>query len=84
MVAEKVAEYVGVYSLVVSFRNVADHTTSPLQVFMVLILLGIEAFYGMNWLACSVDGICLGTLKVILMSLASPVKGQVRLVYVLP
>ena len=82
MVAEKVAECVGVYSLVVSFRNVADHTTSPLQVFMVLILLGIEAFYGMNWLACSV--ICLGTLRVILMSLASPVKGQVRLGYVLP
>jgi hypothetical protein len=55
----------------------------PLQVFMVLIRIGREGFYGMNWLACLVGETCPGVLGVILMSLAFPVKGWVRLVYVL-
>jgi hypothetical protein len=56
----------------------------PLQVFMALIRIGIEGFYGMNWLACSVGETCLGVLGRILMSLAFTVKDRVRLVYVLP
>lgn len=56
----------------------------PLQVFMALILIGIEGFYGMNWLACIVVGTCLGVFEVILMSLDSLVKDRVRLVYLLP
>jgi hypothetical protein len=34
----------------------------PLQVFMALIRIRIEGFYGMSWLACTVGGTCSGVL----------------------
>jgi hypothetical protein len=35
-----------------------------LQVFMALMPIVIEGFYGMNWLVCLVGGTCLGALCV--------------------
>jgi hypothetical protein len=51
---------------------------------MALTLIGIESFSRMNWLDCSIGGICLGVLGVTLMSLALLMKDQVRLGYVPP
>jgi hypothetical protein len=51
---------------------------------MALILIGIEGFNGMNWLACLASGTCHGVLGVILLSLAFPARGRVQRVYVLP
>jgi membrane-bound ClpP family serine protease len=31
-----------------------------LLIFMVLIVMGIESFFGTNWLVCSVGGACYG------------------------
>ena len=55
----------GEFTLAVTFRNVEDHFTWTVVVSMTLILLGIEGFSGMSWLAC---------LGMIIMSPSSPVR----------
>lgn len=66
----------GEFTLACSFRNVDDHFTWALWVFMTLILMGIEDFFGMNWKIYLVGGTCLGALGEILTSLVSLVKDQ--------
>lgn len=56
----------------------------PLQVFIALIQIGIEGFYGMSWLACSVGGTCLGVLGGNFNVTHFPSERSVELVYVLP
>jgi len=49
-------------------NHASGKKSGPLLVSMALILIEIEGFFGMSWLACSIGGTCLGVLGVILMS----------------
>jgi hypothetical protein len=56
-VVEKIDEFVGDFTLVVTFRNVVDHSIwAFLRVSMALILIGIEGFFRMSWLVWSIGG----------------------------
>jgi hypothetical protein len=48
---------------------------------MALILIGIEGFFGLSWLVCSVGGTYLGALRVILMLTGSQVRDREKFVY---
>jgi hypothetical protein len=68
MVVGKIDEYVEVFTLVVTLRNIEDHSIWAFAGVYGpnwLILIRIEGFFGMSWLVCSVGGTCLGVLGVI-------------------
>jgi hypothetical protein len=47
-VVEKIDEWVGEFTLAVTFRNVEDHFTWAFAGSMALILIRIEGFFGMS------------------------------------
>jgi len=59
-VVEKIEECVGEFLIADSFKNVKENFLRLLQVFMALMPIVIEGFYGINWLVCLVGGTCLG------------------------
>jgi len=59
-VVEKVDVCVGVFTLAVSFRNVADHLSGVLRACMVRISGLIGGVFGMSWLGSLVGGVYLG------------------------
>jgi membrane-associated phospholipid phosphatase len=80
-VVEKLMSVWGSLLLHVHSKMLKIISPGLLRVFMALILMGIEGFFGMNWLVCLVGGTCLGALGVILTSLVSLVRDREKPVF---
>jgi membrane-bound ClpP family serine protease len=62
-VLEKIEECVGSFLLLYLLEMLTINILGLLLVSMVLTLIVIEGFYGMNWLVCSIGEICCGALR---------------------
>jgi membrane-bound ClpP family serine protease len=75
-VLEKIEECVGEFLLLYLLEMLTINILGLLLVSMVLTLIVIEGFYGMDWLVCSIGEICCGALRETSTSLVFLVRDQ--------